>query len=196
MFRYREVASCAPSGSSGVTLRSRSRLHGRGLTEASLRNRKVAALSALHRLTFLSRRAADVRTGGKVERRNQPVACSSTDRQLHARRRSREVRARVFVPGLLADVTVGCVKHSARARTAPRFPDIAPARPRRRRWGAWGDATRERRHRQHRQRKGSAPHPRSPHSITWSASTRIDFGIVTPRVRAVLRLQISSNVVG
>src|SRR6185503_7821381 len=156
----------------------RSRLYGRGLTEASRRDRKVAALSPLQRLTLLSRRAADVGTGGKVERRNQPVACSSTDRQLHARRRSREVRARVFVPGLLADVAVGCVKHSARADPTAWLSDIAPARPRRRRWGSWGDAAREHRYHQHRQRKKSAPHPdlltrspgrRAPGSIAESS---------------------------
>ena len=171
---------------------SRSGPHARGLAEASRRDQKVATLSALQRFTFFPRRAADVGSGGKVERRDQPVTTSSTDRQLHARGRSREVRAGVFVPGLLAYVAIGRVQHSACARSAARLPDVAPARPRRSQMsGPRGGATREGRQHERQQGQGS-----QGHSITWSASSKIDFGIVTPRTLAVLRLQISSNVVG
>ena len=121
----------------------RSGSHTRGLAEASRRDRQVAALSPLQRFALLSRRATDVGTGGKVERRDQPVALSSTDRQLYARGRGREVRARVFVPGLLAYVAIGCVEHSACAGPAARLANVAPARPRRRRDGPRRGATRE-----------------------------------------------------
>ena len=65
--------------------------HARWPAETSGLDQEVAALPLFHRVTFLARRAADVRPRWEIERRDQPVSVAFADGQLLARRRSREV---------------------------------------------------------------------------------------------------------
>src|SRR5262249_60013612 len=96
----------------GRTLGGR-RTQVRGPAQPWGRDRKVAALPLLHRVTLRACRAADVRPRRQVERGDHPVSFAAADRERLARGGSREVGPGVIQrAGLLAPLPVPPLEHT------------------------------------------------------------------------------------